>query len=120
MDLCDSTLEAEIIGVVIGLKLAVQNKFRKVVLQVDSTEAIWALQSGSVEASRTVGILNERFQLLKDIPNWGLCHVFRENNEVTDFMTKRARMDKWNWEVENVIPRCLPRFISSGSIERIR
>lgn len=117
LELCESALEAEILGVVIGLKLAAQNKCRKVVLHVDSTEAIWALQSGSVEATRIAGILKEGLQLLEDNPNWGLSHVFRENNIVTDFMAKKARMDKWNWEFELAIPRCLPRFSESIILE---
>lgn len=97
LEFCNSVLDAEVNGIVLGLKLALANNFARVVLHSDSTEAIWAFQSGVTNVATLLPLIREGSQILKNNLQWSLGHVYRENNISSDMLAKKARMNRWSW-----------------------
>lgn len=112
LEVCYSVFEAEVLGILMGLILAKESNWEFVYLHSDCTEAIWAFQNGFSMNIECLEAIREGILILKDNPSWKLCHVYREQNIISDFMAKKSRMDGWPWENNNAIPRVLATVVT--------
>lgn len=61
--------------------------------------------------------MEEGLEFLQANPKCSLRHVFRESNSFSDFSGQKARAERWSWDLEDAVPRCLSGFTLPGSIE---
>ncbi|KAF7833970.1 putative calcium-binding protein CML19 [Senna tora] len=85
---CCEIIWAELRGIVDGLEMLWDKGFRKVLIECDSEVALELVSIG-VDNNRPCSALVQRIRSLLD-RNWDteLVHVFRETNQVADFMAK--------------------------------
>lgn len=108
-----SGLEMEIRGLIEALRIAKSMECIHADFYSDSTEAIWAIQSGygGRISKLFMSLFNEGIQILHQQQNWTLNHSFWEDNSISDYLANKARLSRWEWNNRNAIP-LLPEYAS--------
>ncbi|KAL9675120.1 hypothetical protein QQ045_003321 [Rhodiola kirilowii] len=104
---CSTVREAECLALMEGIALAEGGGWSKVYIASDSSEAIWAVQTGNWDMKSVYEEAKKGMELLANHPEWTFSLIFREDNWRADALAKKARRDLWSWEQMEAIPRGL-------------
>ncbi|MBA0711797.1 hypothetical protein Golax_010944 [Gossypium laxum] len=80
----------ELWGILDGFKLILDLGFERVLIQIDSLEAVNAIQDGSFGNSNFT-LVRRIHQLLAIVEHWRPQHIPREENKITDGLIKMIR-----------------------------
>lgn len=105
---CDSLLNTELMGLTEDLRLANVMGCISAHFCSDSTDIIWSLNSGSMNPGCNAMLFEEGVLLLRNHPGWRIYHVLREDNLISDYLTRKARVETWTWNCEMAIPILSP------------
>lgn len=92
---CSSAIATEIQGIVAGLLLAEALNARHAQIMSDSSEAIWALQSGGGVPDDCAQLAMLGLNVFERNPYWRLVLIPREVNGLADFLAKKANSRSW-------------------------
>ncbi|KAL9691032.1 hypothetical protein QQ045_011449 [Rhodiola kirilowii] len=100
-----SSLEAELMAVINGMRLARSLQIEKATFYSDSLEALKAITKGKSWITGVQIWIAECFKLLEYHHNWCVDHVLREEVKDVDETAKLAREHKWSWDDLEAIPK---------------
>ncbi|KAK8515106.1 hypothetical protein V6N12_001266 [Hibiscus sabdariffa] len=111
-----SVLEAELWGMYLGLSYAWARGFRKVILEVDSTDAVLAVNKRHKGFTR-LPILNQIPALIDKAWEVQVCRVPRRVNRAADGMAKVARFDSLECDGFEVPPAVTIALLRLDALE---
>ncbi|MBA0753672.1 hypothetical protein Gogos_021161 [Gossypium gossypioides] len=82
-----SILDAELWGILDGLKLIQRRGDAKVVIQSDSFEAVKAIHGSALKTSHSA-LIRRILRILSQENNWLLHYILREQNQSVDLIAK--------------------------------
>lgn len=83
-----NVIEAELLGVSMGLKLARLKGFRKVEIETDSSAAVRFIKVGCSSRHPLFNLISEIQDILRSEESFCINYVFREANQVADIFAK--------------------------------
>ncbi|CAM8888420.1 unnamed protein product [Rhodiola kirilowii] len=104
---CVSVFDMECKAILAGLSLAKTHQWGLVSIRSDSSNGLWAIQTGAWHTEVFSQEAKEGMSLLAAHKEWSLNFIFREDNILADRLAKKARTDRWSWNAFDAIPRCL-------------
>ncbi|CAL8105061.1 unnamed protein product [Prunus armeniaca] len=88
-------LEAELWGLFFGLRMAVAKGFNNLIVEMDSAVAIQLVQQhDSLTLHPLASLVSSCWQLMQQLENCSLHHIFREKNSVAD------RLAAWSYNLD--------------------
>lgn len=110
---CGSAYETELKGLVSAFRMASALSLGSAIFFSDSTDILWAFQSGSGPSEQLAHIFEEGVALLRTNPGWRIDHVGRDSNGLADWLANKARTQRWHWEFSYAIPWFPPSVLGS-------
>ncbi|MBA0770722.1 hypothetical protein Gotri_019321, partial [Gossypium trilobum] len=83
-------LQAELWGILDGLNLILDRRFKKILIKIDSLEALNAIMEDTSGNSNSA-IVKRIHQTLKRVKQWEIQHIPREDNLIADSLAKTVR-----------------------------
>ncbi|BFG38220.1 hypothetical protein CerSpe_244940 [Prunus speciosa] len=78
-------LEAELWGLFFGLRMAVHKSIRRLIIEMDSACIVKLIQDQHIlELHPLTALLSSCWQMMNQIENCSIHHIYRENNTVAD------------------------------------
>ncbi|KAI5337458.1 hypothetical protein L3X38_016729 [Prunus dulcis] len=88
-------LEAELWGLLFGLRMAIAKGFNNLIVEMDSPIAIQLVQHhDSLTLHPLASLVSSCWQLMQQLENCSLHHIFREKNSVAD------RLAAWSYNLD--------------------
>lgn len=99
-----TVMEVEVRGFLESIKMAEVMGCPRANFFSDSTDTIWAFQTGICRNNNCLPLIREGISLLHDHPGWKIHHVFREENTISDYLAHKARINLWTWDSDVSVP----------------
>ena len=113
----ESSLEAELIGIHKGLQIAKEMRMENIQVESDCLDALKLIDHGCPSNHPAFQMFRGIIGLSSEGWEIGFSHIYRENNEVADFLAQAALYYNWSsprlWEPPDACQRLLRNDLNS-------
>ncbi|CAM8914180.1 unnamed protein product [Rhodiola kirilowii] len=110
-DRCFCASEVEGRALLRGMELANKLKAERAVFEVDSLEVYKAVTMGKGVEEWCSSWLPFVLNCLQVKPSWSVHFIFRNSNQLADYLASKACRLQWKWNVLEAIPFCIANVL---------